>query len=80
MKTLTMQERLRKLRSDLTIKTGNLAVTARRLRRARDAGQDAKAEKLDQELSKIKETIQDVKKTILMVEEEVRNGSIQVAE
>lgn len=60
--------RLRKLRADLKIKTGDLKVYAGRLRRAQDAEQWTRAKRLQADFNKIQSTIEDVKKTIAEVE------------
>lgn len=56
--------RLRKLQADLKIKHGDLQVCARKLRRAQDAARVGRATALQEELDKIKSTINDVKQTI----------------
>lgn len=75
------EERLRRLRADLKIKSGDLKVYAGRLRRARDFEQHRKAAALQQEFDKIKQTIDDVKKAISELEgEEVQDvGDVHVA-
>ena len=65
---LDRKMRLRKLRADLTMKTGDLKVYAGRLRRAQDAGRSQRAAVLLVEFNKIKSTIDDVKQTIAELE------------
>lgn len=71
--------RLRKLRADLKIKTGDLKVFSGRLRRAQDFGQIRKATTLLVEFNKIKQTIQDVKQTIAELEAEGPSDDVRVA-
>lgn len=66
----TNETRLRRLRTDLKLKQGDLKVIAGRLRRAQDFEQHNKVAKLQSEFCKIKETIDDVKRAIVELEGE----------
>lgn len=60
--------RLRKLRADLKIKTGDLKRFARLLRQAQDYEQPRKVAKAQADFDKVKQTIDDVKRAIQELE------------
>lgn len=77
--TSRVVEKLRRLRADLIIKTGDLKVTARKLRVAQDNGRVRRAAKLQEELDQIKQTISDLKGTIVEYEAEEVQDELPVA-